>query len=154
MRSIRRLIVHHSAGPPSETVAAIRRFHTARPPAGRGWSDIGYHFIVRLEGGRWQVEPGRAVERAGSHDEGQNADSIGVCLLGDYSGGYPVPPAAWAALLALLAQLARQYGLRVDQVEGHREHEPSTTPTACPGFDPATLRAALAGVLGGEPEPK
>jgi hypothetical protein len=143
MRPIGRIIVHHSAGRSDETVAAIRRFHTAKPPAGRGWSDIGYHYIVRLDGDRWQVEPGRAVERVGSHDEGQNADSIGVCLLGDYTGGYPVPPLAWAALVELVSDLMRVHHLTADQVEGHRENEPAHSPTMCPGFDPTLLRAAL-----------
>ena len=142
MRPIQRIIVHHSAGPPTETVEAIRRFHTAAPPAGRGWSDIGYHYVVRFTGVAWRVEPGRPVEREGAHDEGQNRGSIGVCLLGDYSTA-PVPSAAWDALVKLMSDLMRVHNLSPDQVEGHRENEPASTPTRCPGFEPALLRAAL-----------
>lgn len=144
MRAIRRIIVHHTAGPDTETVEQVRRFHKAPPPAGRGWSDIGYHHLVhRTPSGIWLRSSGRPEARAGSHDEGQNADSIGVCIAGDYTKG-PVPADGWAVLVSTVADVCRRYGLTAEQVEGHGEHEPSTTPTRCPGFDPATLRTAVA----------
>ena len=142
-RKIRRLIVHHSAGPITESVDQVRRFHMAAPPAGRGWSDIAYHWYVwLLPGGVWTVSPGRPEEREGGHDAGQNADSIGVCIAGDYTKG-PVDPDAWMTLVALVASICRRYGLTSNQVEGHKENEPASTPTACPGFDPACLREAV-----------
>ena len=150
MRTIRRIIVHHSAGPDDETIAAIRAFHTAAPPKGRGWSDIGYHLVLRRApelGGAWTVNAGRALALEGAHDAGQNTDSIGVCICGDYSQA-AVPWGAWLVLVGTVAALCKQYGLTSTAVEGHREHEPATTPTACPGFDPAQLRQAVAKALG------
>lgn len=142
MRTIRRVIVHHTAGRDTETEADVRRYHTAPPPKGRGWSDIGYHHLVHRSPAGWIRSSGRPEARAGSHDEGQNGDSIGVCIAGRYHLG-PVPAEGWAVLVATVVDVCRRYGLTADQVEGHREHEPSTTPTACPGFDPALLRAAV-----------
>jgi N-acetylmuramoyl-L-alanine amidase len=159
MRPIRRVIVHHSAGRDTETADDVRRFHTAPPPKGRGWGDIGYHWLIhrtplgfggraflpteRQPPGPWTVAPGRDETRAGAHDEGQNADSIGVCIAGDYSRG-PVPADGWAVLVATVADVCRRYDLTADNIEGHREHEPPGGGTLCPGFDPALLRAAVA----------
>jgi N-acetylmuramoyl-L-alanine amidase len=144
MRTIRTVIVHHSAGRDTETAADVRRFHMAPPPKGRGWSDIGYHWLVRrIPEGPWTVEAGRDEELVGAHDGGENEDSIGVCIAGDYSKG-PVPADGWSVLVATVADVCRRYGLSASAVEGHREDEPRETATACPGFDPATLRAAVA----------
>lgn len=150
MRTIRRIIVHHSAGPDDETVAAIRAFHTAAPPKGRGWSDIGYHLVIRRApqlGNVWTVEAGRQMALVGAHDADQNADSIGVCLCGDYSKG-PVPWPAWLVLVGTVAGLCKQFRLTSAEVEGHREHEPASTPTKCPGFDGDTFRDDVAKALG------
>lgn len=154
-RAVRRVIVHHSAGRETSTVAQIVAEHKAR-----GFSTIGYHWLVhallvvhRADGspveivaGPWTVSQGRPEQDAGAHDQGQNADSIGVCIAGDYTRGL-VAPDGWLVLVATVVGICRRYGLTVDQVEGHCEHEPASTPTACPGFDPAELRAAVAPYL-------
>jgi hypothetical protein len=140
MRAIRRIIVHHSAGKPTETVHEIRRFHMNV----RGYADIGYHWIVRqvFEGGPWTLEAGRPENVVGSHDGGENADSIGICILGDYTKG-PVPDDAWLVLVAVVTNACRRFGRTAADVRGHKEDEPKETPTACPGFNPAELRYAV-----------
>lgn len=140
MRKIDTVIVHHSAGAAHATVAELRDLHVRQ----RGYSDIGYHFVVRRQGagGAWVIEPGRPVELVGAHDAGENTGSIGVCICGDYTRG-PVDAWGWRLLVDFVAQLCARYQLIADQVEGHREHEPRSTPTACPGFDPSELRAAV-----------
>lgn len=141
MRRIRRIVLHHSAGRPEATVEDLRREHRAR-----GWSDIGYHHLVHQVLGRWAVSPGRPVELAGAHDQGQNGDSIGVCVAGDYTQG-PLPPAARDELLGVVRRLLAEHGLDVGAVEGHGEHEPVSSPTACPGYDVDELRELLLGGL-------
>lgn len=59
-------------------VKEIRSWHEAR-----GWSDIGYHFVIRRDG---EVEVGRPLERIGAHCKGHNKHSIGVCLVGGKEG--------------------------------------------------------------------
>ncbi len=138
MRTINLIDVHHSAGRTTVTVEDVTREHKAR-----GFRTIGYHWLIHeLAGGVWTVSPGRPESEVGSHDEGQNAASIGICIAGDYTKG-PVHPDAWAVLVATVAGRCRAYGLTAMQVQGHREEEPASTPTACPGFDPATLRQAV-----------
>jgi N-acetylmuramoyl-L-alanine amidase len=138
-RAVRRVIVHHSAGAPTTTLAEVRRFHVE----GRGYSDVGYHAVIRLEGDQWRVEPGRSIVRTGAHDSGQNKGSIGVCVFGDYST-QPPPAEAWALLVRFCAGLLDAYKLPTSALEGHRENEPASTPTLCPGFDPEDLRRAVA----------
>ena len=148
MRAITGIIVHHSAGPTNETVDAVRAFHTAPPPKGRGWSDIAYHlYLYQLPSGAWTVAQGRRFESEGAHDQGQNTGTLGVCIAGDYTKG-PVDPDAWTLLVATVASLCRRFSLASVNVEGHRENEPKETPTACPGFDPVRLRSAVAEQLG------
>lgn len=137
MRRVDLIVVHHTAGRTTVTPAEIAEEHRAR-----GSRTIGYHWLVHeLAGGVWTVSPGRPEAEVGAHDQGQNTGSIGIAIAGDYSGGRPVHPDAWSVLVATVAGRCRAYGLSAGQVEGHRENEPKTTPTACPGFDPAKLRA-------------
>ena len=84
MRSITEIIVHCTATPEGKpfTVQQIREWHTAPKPKGNGWRDIGYHYIVYLDG---SVHNGRPVEQIGAHCSGHNAHSIGVCYVGVYA---------------------------------------------------------------------
>ena len=54
MRSIDSIFIHCSATPASRDigVAEIRRWHLAN-----GWSDIGYHFVIRRGGKRPHIRP-------------------------------------------------------------------------------------------------
>ena len=104
--------------------AIIHGWHLAR-----GWAGIGYHYVIKLDG---TIERGRPRWALGAHDEGENADSIGICVV------YQEKPteAQIDALAALLADLSDIYGQFPDDpgtVDGHRDNEPRETPTECPG---------------------
>jgi hypothetical protein len=95
--TITKSVVHHTATDDqgSASVQAIHRFHTQS----RGWSDIGYNFLVDSVGtiyeGRWARDylpgedhtgedlHGRGV--IGAHAGGFNTRSVGIALLGDTS---------------------------------------------------------------------
>ena len=79
-----KLTLHHAAGWQAWTleegkkqVKAIQEFHQD----GRGWSDIGYHFLVDLSGNIYQGRPEIVI---GAHVGGANTGNIGVCMLGCY----------------------------------------------------------------------
>lgn len=76
MRYINKIILHCSATPEGRhvTTETIKQWHLER-----GFSDIGYHFVVYIDG---TIVPGRPVERSGAHVKGMNANSIGVCYVG------------------------------------------------------------------------
>ena len=76
MRKINKIILHCSATPDGRAVSVdtIRRWHKKR-----GWSDIGYHYVIQLNG---DINKGRSIERMGAHVSGQNRGSIGICYIG------------------------------------------------------------------------
>tara|TARA_R100000322_G_scaffold161887_1_gene124162 strand:- start:288 stop:710 length:423 start_codon:yes stop_codon:yes gene_type:complete len=130
MRAISRIVVHHSASPPV-SLERIDEWHRER-----GFNEVGYHFVIEAGG---VVRLGRALGKTGAHCKGYNTGSIGVCVVGSFENGDPVPTEQWAALVSLVADLLRQYGLTVSNVFGHTE----LGSTLCPGFDPGLLREAL-----------
>jgi N-acetylmuramoyl-L-alanine amidase len=75
VRSINKIVVHHSAGSRATTVEQITKMHQAR-----GFTDIGYHFVILWNG---KVAKGRDIEKIGAHAKGHNVGSIGVCVTGD-----------------------------------------------------------------------
>ncbi len=76
MRKINKIIVHCSATQEGKDISVdtIRKWHLKR-----GWRDIGYHFIISLDG---EIQEGRPVEQTGAHTKGHNYDSIGICYIG------------------------------------------------------------------------
>ena len=62
------LVIHCTATPEGREVssAEIRHWHTDAPPAGRGWSQVGYTDLFHINGG---------VERMVANNEDSNVDS-------------------------------------------------------------------------------
>lgn len=77
MREIKKIIVHCSDSPDSGdfTGADVKKWHVE----GNKWADIGYHWVIERDGSLYE---GRKVATVGSHVQGHNADSIGICLMG------------------------------------------------------------------------
>lgn len=132
MRVINDIIIHCSATKPGVDIGAleIRRYHTSPKPLGPGYKDIGYHYIIRLDG---SIELGRSVSKAGAHCIGFNAHSVGICYVGglDQSGEYADTRtrAQKAALIKLIYNLIQMYHC---DVHGHHDYN-KTKP--CPCFD-------------------
>lgn len=80
MRSIHYIVIHCSATPSWMNVDAkdIDDWHKKR-----GWSGIGYHFVIKREG---NVQSGRPLAKVGAHVKGYNRNSLGVCLIGGVDG--------------------------------------------------------------------
>lgn len=140
MRSIDSIIIHCSATKEGRnfTVEDIRRWHKER-----GFEDIGYHYVIYLDG---SVHQGRAVERIGAHTKGHNAHSIGICYVGgiDMNGRAKDTrtPQQRTALCHLVAQLRAQFGHL--PVYGHRDFAQKE----CPCFDASAEFNADEGVKG------
>lgn len=80
LRSLTDFIVWHcSATRPHQDIGAkeIDIMHKKR-----GWSGIGYHFVIRRNG---VLEAGRALEDSGAHVRGYNHRSVGICMVGGIS---------------------------------------------------------------------
>lgn len=129
-RTITEIIVHCTATPEGKdyTVDDIRKWHTAQ---GRGWSDIGYHYVIDRKG---HILPGRDVDTIGAHCEGHNAHSIGVVYIGGLSSlnGKPKDTrtlAQKAGLIRCLTELKRIYPQA--KIYGHCNFSSKE----CPCFD-------------------
>lgn len=141
MRTINRIIIHCSASDnPNETIEDIRRFHTAPPPMGRGWRDVGYHFFIRKDG---TVEPGRPVEKIGAHCFGANGDSIGICLSGLKSFTEP----QFNALRLTLAACQTRW----PRATLHPHNEIDLKGKTCPNFDITPFREFWASLPAASP---
>ncbi|CAH2034551.1 unnamed protein product, partial [Iphiclides podalirius] len=69
----------------SECVLRVRLMQTFHIES-RGWSDIGYNFLV---GGDGSVYFGRGWEYVGAHTKGYNRYSVGIAFIGTFNGDPP-----------------------------------------------------------------
>jgi len=95
---------------------------------GKGWGDIGYHYVVDRAGHVWQ---GRDLLRyQGAHVKDRNERNIGVMCLGNFVEQRP-SEAQVEALNRTVAQLCAHYRIGAKDVYTHREWKGAQT--ACPG---------------------
>lgn len=138
---------HHAAGFSGTTlqeglaqVKAIQDLHQNV----RGWSDIGYQFVIdragRLYQGRPFMDGSTSLQQLpvlarGAHVGEQNTGNIGVCLLGCY---HPpegancqdvMPEVSFNTYARLFAFFSEVYLVAPEQIRGHRDF----SSTACPG---------------------
>lgn len=131
LRSVKYLVIHHSESS-GGSVEFIRHVHVHE----FGWADIGYHYVIG-NGVAWggypaladgTVAAGRDVQYQGAHCRGHNAESVGICLIGNLDSQRPTLTQRMA-LIGLLADLCHRYGLTADSIVGHRD----LCSTVCPG---------------------
>lgn len=131
-RKITDIIVHCTATRSWQDIGAddIRRMHKAQ-----GWSDIGYHYVVRIDG---TIEQGRDVDIIGAHVEGHNAHSIGICYVGGLDNQGKAKDTRTenqkCALLNLLMDLRKIYPNA--KISGHRDFP--NVRKECPCFNAQT----------------
>lgn len=127
--------VHHTvsrwSGDLARDMQGLQNFHMDN----RGWSDIGYSFVVSPDG---QVAEGRGWAVQGGHTRGHNSTSHGIAVIGNYEHEHPSP-----AVIAAVAGLIRD-GIAAGHIaEGTQPtggHRDTGAATACPGRN---LYAAL-----------
>jgi hypothetical protein len=111
-------VVHYSEGPTTETPRQIQDFHMDT----RGWSDIGYNFLVDVRG---RIYEGRGWLVVGAHATGHNTSGIGACMIGRNGDA---TDEAKRAIRWLYDEANRRSG-RTLLKRGHRD----VTATDCPG---------------------
>ncbi|WP_213451600.1 peptidoglycan recognition protein family protein [Rhizomonospora bruguierae] len=123
--------VHYSGANKDQTPRAIQDYHI-----GKGWSDIGYNFLVDTAG---RIYEGRGWMAVGAHIAGHNTANIGVCMIGEDKD---VTDAAKAAIRWLYDEALRRAGKTLT-----KRYHSLLAATSCPG---ARLRAW---VIAGMPTP-
>ena len=128
MRDITEIILHCTATPIGRDIHIdeVRRWHTQ----GRGWADVGYHYLITLDG---CLERGRLLPTVGAHTKGHNLYSVGVAYVGGLDlDGNPADTMTCEQeetfehlCFSLQMALCRPLG-----VSGHNDYSNK----ACPGF--------------------
>ena len=124
IRKITDIVIHCSATEEDEEIDAadIEVWHNER-----GFSGIGYHFVVKLDG---TIEEGRPLELAGAHVKGHNKKSIGICYVGGLEANTRKPKDTRTeqqkeALLWLICAIRDNLpGGGSMTVKGHRDYSP------------------------------
>jgi N-acetyl-anhydromuramyl-L-alanine amidase AmpD len=131
----KRIIIHHSD---SETGDA-KTFHGWH--LAKGWAGIGYHFVIKTDG---TIQRGRPEDTIGAHSgPNGNGDSIGVCLVGDFTNHKPTEAQMVSLVWLIKDYLNSKYGEL--KILGHKD----VMATACPGamFPWADLNKRLEGKI-------
>lgn len=89
---VHHLIVHHSfvvSADPVQQIRNIYLYHTQD----NGWDDIGYNFLIDDKGIIYQGRDNENIEETdnvrGAHFCGKNSNTMGICLLGDFTNNTP-----------------------------------------------------------------
>ncbi len=117
LAQINRIILHHAAAV-NCSADDIHRWHL-----NKGWSGIGYNFLVRKDGSVYECRPMQYVP---AHATGHNTYSIGIC----FEGNFEVETMSEAQMKAgaeLVAYLKEKYNISL--VQKHKDVQS----TACPG---------------------
>ena len=141
MKKIDSIIIHCSATRAGQDIKAkdIDRMHRAR-----GFSQIGYNYVIDLDG---TIEAGRPLTIAGAHCIGYNDHSVGICYIGGLdTSGKPADtrtPVQKTAMDDLINKLTREY--EISELLGHRDTSPDLNDNGivepfefikvCPCFD-------------------
>lgn len=137
------IIIHHAAAN-SASPDNIHAWHL-----NRGWTGIGYNFVVRKDG---SVYTGRPVDCVGAHTTNYNSVSVGICFEGDYHAAPGMPDAQKKAGKELVAYLKGLYPSAT--VRKHKDFQA----TGCPGqyfpFDEIASGSAVANVTTSKPNSK
>lgn len=132
-----RITVHHTAEDPGadDFVAMMQRVQNYHMD-NNGWCDIGYHFLVTVDGRIWEA---RELSDLGTHVADQNGNNIGIVLGGCFDDDpwcddkllREPTPAMLRSVARLAGVLAEHYDIPISSstLKGHRDYGG----TVCPG---------------------
>ena len=122
---VEKIILHHSACADTDTnnTAGIRAYHKSL-----GWDDCGYHALCEQINGSYEILMGRDWNKNGAHTIGRNEDSLGLCLIGNFSLAAP-PQAQLTRAAQFVAFWMALYNIPITEIWPHNHWNF----TECPG---------------------
>ena len=88
---------------------------------------VGYHFLIEPDG---TVRQARNLDEIGAHDQGENLDSLGLGIAGNFDIGVPSENQT-AAAVKILGEMMSSVGIKINRIEPHRQDDA----TSCPGLN-------------------
>ncbi len=129
MTTIKRITVHHDGMRPfyasTESASQGRLDNIRRSHLGRGWGDVGYHYIIDRAGRTYE---GRPLQYQGAHVKFNNPGNIGVMCMGNFDEQSPTQ-AQLSTLNTFLTGRVKAHAIPAKNILTHQE----LRPTACPG---------------------
>jgi N-acetyl-anhydromuramyl-L-alanine amidase AmpD len=122
-----RIVWHHSADNSTKAqFAKIDAYHKTRdfPKSSLGFY-VGYHYLIEHDG---RIIQARKETEIGAHDTGENINSIGICLAGNFNITYPTTEQAISAA-QLIKDIRTRFNIPITRIEPHRWDDT----TDCPG---------------------
>tara|TARA_R110000851_G_scaffold96589_2_gene209604 strand:+ start:40 stop:441 length:402 start_codon:yes stop_codon:yes gene_type:complete len=125
MRKIDKIIIHCADTPEGKyfDIDDIRKWHVEE----RGWSDVGYHYVILLDG---SIQLGRPIQVSGAHTKGFNSQSIGICYIGGMNNIDTRTCEQKNTLEVLLSFLRLTF--KEATIQSHKDF---TDNKSCPSFD-------------------
>jgi hypothetical protein len=108
---------------------------------GKGWGDIGYHFVIDRSGTVWE---GRELAWQGAHVKDRNEGNVGILVMGNFEIQTPTA-AQLTSLRSHLRAVCAYFSVPWERVFSHREWPGAQT--LCPG---ARLQTAFTSIRSGE----
>lgn len=126
MRFIKAAVLHCSATRENQSypVEQLTQDHIAR-----GFKTIGYHFYIRRDG---TIHKGRPIELIGSHVQGHNKTTIGICYEGGLGKNAKPKDTRTEAqkksiiyvLEEILHEVKESQAIEGIEIKGHRDYSP------------------------------
>lgn len=104
------------------TAETLRQWHVEE----NGWSDIGYHYFIKFDGGLHKCRP---TKYQGAHCKAVNHNSLAVCLEGGFQGENNFTQKQLDRLYSLIIGLKSEHKNAALAGHGHFDNK------ACPSFD-------------------
>lgn len=146
LTAIRRLIIHHTATPANVSVDRIAQYQVTN----RNLPAIAYHYCISEQGVIYHTQPLEAVT---SHSGTYNGESVGVCLIGNFTAA-PPPQPQLDSTAALLAHLVAQFGLSPADIYGYSDLVRTASPGATwPAWKEPLLAAVSSLLAAPAPQP-
>lgn len=145
MLPVTAITVHHEGMEPflatsaQDTIDRLNRVWNGHD--GRGFGDIGYHFVIDRAGRIWEA---RSLRYQGAHVSGRNEGNIGVMCLGNFDE-QSMSALQRKALEHQLRVLSARYRVKSKSVLSHQEWKGART--ACPGRNLQKSMNALRGAV-------
>ena len=119
------IVIHHAAHP-NCSAQDVHRWHLAR-----GWKGIAYHYFIRKDG---SIYRGRQEYHKGGHLlSGENTNTLGICLEGNYDKEKEVPEAQTNALLWLCNDIEKRW--KIKAYKRHADYNSAISEgKSCPGI--------------------